>query len=94
MAVILETLDDLSLENFTTIPIKELQGPFHVIYLADNKKAFHSHLVEEFLKFTQRHIKFPAGVVPLEEMYMQGKVTFPESDEADDAEEGEENPQS
>ena len=93
VAVILETLDDLSLENFTTIPIKELQGPFHVIYLAYNKKAFHSHLVEEFLKFTQRHIKFPAGVVPLEDMYMEGKVTFPESDEADEAEEGEESPQ-
>lgn len=72
VAVILETLDDLSLENFTTIPIKELQGSFHVIYLAYDKKTFHSHLVEEFIKFTQRRIKFPAGVTPLEEIYIKG----------------------
>lgn len=72
VAVILETLDDLALENFTTIPIKELQGPYHIIYLGYSKKAFHSHLVEEFIKFTQRHIKFPAGVTPLEELYVNG----------------------
>ncbi len=70
VAVILETLDDLSLENLVTLPIEELQEPFHIIYLGYNKKSFHSHLVEEFIKFTQRHIKFPAGVVPLEEYYM------------------------
>ena len=72
-AIILETLDDLSLENLVTIPIEELQEPFHVIYLGYNKKSFHSHLVEEFIKFTQKHIKFPAGIVPLEEYYMNGK---------------------
>ena len=69
-AIILETLDDLSLENLVTIPIEELQEPFHIIYLGYNKKSFHSHLVEEFIKFTQKHIKFPAGVVPLEECYI------------------------
>jgi len=73
VAVILETLDDLSLENLVTIPIEELQEPFHIIYLGYNKKSFHSHLVEEFIKFTQKHIKFPAGVVPLEEYYMNNK---------------------
>lgn len=72
VAVILETLDDLSLENFVTIPIAELREPFHVIYLVYNAKAFHSHLVEEFIKFTQRHIKFPAGIVPLEVSYLKG----------------------
>lgn len=69
-AIILETLDDLSLENLVTIPIEELQEPFHIIYLGYNKKSFHSHLVEEFIEFTQKHIKFPAGVVPLEECYI------------------------
>ncbi len=53
-AIILETLDDLSLENLVTIPIEELQEPFHIIYLGYNKKSFHSHLVEEFIKFTQK----------------------------------------
>lgn len=75
LAVILETLDDLSLENLVILPIKELKGPFHVIYLSYSKKAFHSHLVEEFIKFTQRHIKFPAGVVPLEDVYKEGLST-------------------
>ncbi len=70
VAVILETLDDLVLENFVTIPITELREPYHIIYLGYNKKSFHSHLVEEFIKFTQRHIKFPAGVVPLEDSYL------------------------
>lgn len=71
VAAILETLDDLSLENFVTVPIAELREPFHIIYLAYNKKSFHSHLVEEFIKFTQRHIKFPSGIVPLEESYLK-----------------------
>lgn len=71
-AVILETLDDLSLENFVTVPIAELREPFHIIYLGYNKKSFHSRLVEEFIKFTQRHIKFPTGVIPLEESYLKG----------------------
>ena len=74
VAVILETLDDLSLENFVTVPIAELREPFHIIYLGYNRKSFHSHLVEEFIKFTQRHIKFPTGVIPLEENYMKGTV--------------------
>ena len=73
VALILETLDDLALENFTTMPIEGLDHPFHIIYLAYNNKAFHSHLVEEFIKFTQRHIKFPAGVVPLEETYLKDR---------------------
>ena len=76
VAVILETLDDLSLENLVTIPIEELQEPFHITYLGYNKKSFHSHLVEEFIKFTQKHIKFPAGVVPLEEYYMNNKESW------------------
>ena len=54
-AIILETLDDLSLENFVTVPIAELREPFHIIYLgAITKNPSHSHLVEEFIKFTQR----------------------------------------
>lgn len=71
VAIILETLDGFSLENFTTVPIAELRDPFHIVYLGYDKKTFHSHLANEFIRFTQRHIKFPAGIMPLEDYYLK-----------------------
>ena len=61
---------NLDLKLFRKFP--EEISEIYIDYMNDILKAkeLHNPKREEFIKFTQKHIKFPAGVVPLEECYI------------------------
>lgn len=53
VAVMLETLDDLALNDFVSIPIEEQRDPFYTVYLVYKANAFHSYATERLIEFVK-----------------------------------------
>ena len=71
VAIMLETLDETNMESFVSIPIKEIEDPFHLIYLAYKESTFHSCVTEQLIDFAQKFTDLPEKTTSSEKFYQQ-----------------------
>lgn len=70
VAIALETLDTGFSRDFVSIPVEDVQDPFHIVYLAYKANAFHSCVTEQLIEFAERFVKFPdGGIASIEDFY-------------------------